>query len=237
MRPYRLFCPEISTGLVDLSRAESHHAVDVLRLAVGEAVELFDGAGHVGHGQIEAAARRKVSVRVHEVLRYPFEFRLRLTLAVAMPKAQRQAFLIEKCTELGVWEIWPITTARAVVRPSAAAGAKWSRWAGEACKQCRRSWVPRIATPASFADSLARSGSFDARCICHPQPDAPPIRRFLADRPAGTNVLVWIGPEGGWTDEELVQAQDAGVTSVRLAPTVLRTETAAMAVCASAADL
>lgn len=255
-----------------LSAEESHHAVAVLRAKPGQEVVLFDGAGREAVAWIVGIDRRLVRVDVRQPVQHPFELSSRITLAVAMTRPHRHAYLIEKCTELGVAAIWPIIAERSVgkgdpqasvpapvgnprrlkskARParkrrtrmslpagvSLSAGVdKWSRRAIEAAKQSGRSWVPTIATPQEFLESTDRIGEFDAASLTHPDPTLMPFDRFLASGPAGRSVLVWVGPEGGWSRAEHDRAVDAGAVLTTLGPTVLRTETAAVAVCAAAA--
>lgn len=218
-----------------LSPEESHHAIASLRAKVGHEVGLFDGAGGEGTGVIVGIERRCVFVDVTQVTHRPFELRHRITLAVATIRTHRQGYLIEKCTELGVAAIWPIAAERNVSRPDADAAEKWARRAIEAAKQSNRSWVPAISPPRTFWECLERVGDFDASSITHAHSTLLPFGTFLSTQPDGASVLVWIGPEGGWSDTERGLAVEAGAVATTLGPTVLRTETAAVAVCAAAA--
>ena len=233
----RLFCPTLTEGAVRLSSEESHHAIAVLRVKIGAEVILFDGAGTEAVGHVQRIDRRQLEVNVGRLMRQPFELTHRLTLAVAMPKTHRQGYLIEKCTELGVAAIWPISTARAVTKPGRAAVERWQRRAIEAAKQSRRSWVPHVTAPRSFDESIEHAGDFDAAGITERDASAIPFPTFLAGQSESSSVLVWVGPEGGWTDDERNRAIAAGAIPTGLGPGVLRTETAAVAVCAAAALL
>ena len=233
----RLFCPTLTEGTVRLSLEESHHAIAVLRVKIGAEVLLFDGAGTEAVGHVRRIDRKQLEVDVGRARRQPFELAYRLTLAVAMPKTHRQGYLVEKCTELGVAEIWSISTTRTVTRPGPGAVEKWQRRAIEAAKQSLRCWVPHVTAPRSFDESIARVGEFDAVAITERNASAVPFSTFLADQPESSSVLVWIGPEGGWTDEERKRAIAAGGIPTGLGPSTLRTETAAVAVCAALALL
>lgn len=218
-----------------LSPEESHHAIASLRAKVGHEVALFDGAGGEGVGLIVRIERRCLFVDVTQVTHRPFELRHRITLAVAMIRTHRQGYLIEKCTELGVAAIWPIMAERNVSRPDAAAVEKWSRRAVEAAKQSNRSWVPAVAAPRAFLECLEQLGDFHASSITHADSTLVPFSAFLSAQADGASVLVWVGPEGGWSDSERDLVVQAGAVPTTLGPTVLRTETAAVAVCAAAA--
>lgn len=226
-----------------LSPEESHHAMASLRAETGREVVLFDGAGREGVGVVDleagekgrAGKHRRLRVQVSSVRKRPFELAHKITLAVAMTKPLRQGYLVEKCTELGVAAIWPIMAERGVARPTAAAVEKWHRRAIEATKQSGRAWVPQITAPQSFSECLTRVGEFSASVLLHIDPSGIPFSAVLARQPEGAAMLAWVGPEGGWSDAEREGAAEAGVLLGTLGPTVLRTETAAVAVCAAAA--
>jgi len=202
---------------------------------VGDEFVVFDGRGREAAAQAELVTRRQVQVVVERITERPFDLLHRITLAVAMTKAHRQGYLIEKCTELGAAAFWPILADRSVAKPALAAVDKWSRRAVEAAKQSARAWVPTVEAPQTFAAAIARIGEFSAAAIADPASSATPFTMFLSNHGEGSTVLVFVGPEGGWSEGECRAALDAGVVSIRLAPTILRSETAAVAVCAAAA--
>jgi len=233
MPPHRFFCPHLDLGLNQLPEEESHHAFTSLRLHRGDEVVLFDGVGREGFGVVERIARRSLHVRVPTIHERPFEAAYRITLAVAMAKAHRQGYLIEKCTELGVAAIWPIVAERSVTRPGEAAVDKWSRRAIEAAKQAERAWMPVVARPMKFAEAVVRVGEFTAAVIADPDESAIAFQSLLIAQRPGSAVLVFVGPEGGWSEAERSISRANGIKTIRLAPTVLRAETAAVAVCAA----
>ena len=234
MPSHRLYCPDLALGSNVLSAAESRHAIGSRRVNPGEEVMLIDGAGREAVGLVARVGRR-LEVEVTDIQEHPFDVRRKLTLAVAMPKTHRQGYLIEKCTELGVSAVWPIVADRSVTKPRPGAVERWSRRAVEATKQSCRRWVPRIAAPMTIAESIARIGEFDAAGLTDVDPSGKPLPSFFSALPESSSVIVLVGPEGGWTDAERDQAIEAGAVKVKLGPTVLRTETAAAAVCALAA--
>lgn len=249
MSSRRLYCPDLKEGLNCLPPEESHHAVSSLRAKAGDEFTVFDGRGHEARVQVERVTRRQIQVVVERITERPFELLHRITLAVAMTKAHRQGYLIEKCTELGAAAFWPILAERSVVRcalhaprltgrgadPASAAVDKWSRRAVEAAKQSARAWVPMVEAPQTFAGAVARIGEFSAAAIAHPDSSATPFTLFLSNHQEGSTLLVFVGPEGGWSEGESRAAIVAGAVSIRLSPTILRSETAAVAVCAAAA--
>lgn len=233
----RFYCPNLLPGLVQLLPEEARHAIRVLRLRTGDSVTLFDGSGAVADGIIEQASRGSVGVRVGQVQTEGFELRHHLTIAVAMAKAHRQGFLIEKCTELGVGAIWPILAGRSVTQPGEAAVEKWSRRAIEAAKQSDRAWVPFIAPVSPFPQAVARAGEFDLSLFCDMDPSVQAVVTVLGSAKSAARILAFVGPEGGWTEEEREQARMRKLTFVSLSPTILRAETAAVAMAANVAAL
>ena len=236
MRVPRLYCPVLAAGANALSKEESHHAAKVLRLRQGDRVSLFDGLGHEGRGAVSGIRPQQVEVAVDSITTRPFETVHRITLAVALAKAHRHGYLVEKCTELGAAGFWPILAERSVTEPGEAAVEKWSRRAIEAAKQSHRVWLPTFEELQPISRAIERIPEFTAAAVADPEgADFRPA--FLSCRPADATLLVFVGPEGGFTQSEREQLIAAGAHPVRLAPTVLRTETAAVALCAAEAAL
>jgi len=233
MSQTRLYCTPLAVGSVTLSAAESHHAAVVRRAKNGDEVVLFDGAGAEASGRIARPNRRAVVVDVEQITHHPPDLAIDLTLAVALGKAQRQSYVIEKCTELGVGAIWPLGTDRSVSRPGAATVEKWNRRAIEAAKQSRRRWLPQITAARALTDAAAAFDQFDYVAFADTEGTRLEWDRAVRSLERGSRVLVLIGPEGGWSAAERSQLEECGAAAICLAPTVLRTETAAVAACAA----
>lgn len=212
---------------------EAHHVVAVLRAVEGQQVELFDGRGGEANGTLERIEGRSAVVRVERLRTAAFELPCRFTVAVAPPRQHRASYLIEKCTELGAAAFWPMRAARSTVKPQATVCQRWARRAVEAAKQARRTWVPEVAEPQDLHTVLGRSAEFDATIMLHAHDQAASLQDWMRDQPQTHTVLILIGPEGGWTEEEVAAATRAGFALLRLTPTVLRTETCAVAACAA----
>jgi 16S rRNA (uracil1498-N3)-methyltransferase len=155
------------------------------------------------------------------------ERRSRLELAVAMPKGDRADWLVEKLTELGVARLIPLRTQRSVVRPGAGKLDRWRRIVVAASKQCGRNQLMEIAPLTDWPRLVSDPNLPRRRLIV--DPDGPAATWYASE------LIAAIGPEGGWTDEELALANDAGWQRVGLGPRILRIETAAI-VCASLAQ-
>lgn len=237
MTRIRLYCSALTVGENTLNQEESHHATVTLRARQGAEVILFDGKGGEASGTIVRVHRRAMLVQADPMSHYPFELSRKITLAVAFPKAHRQGVLIEKCTELGVASICPIITQRSVVKPTTSSIDKWTRRAIEAAKQSNRTWVPQIESPQTFEQSLQHIEPYEAIVMLDIDPSLPSLHSLLLSCKVDSSILIFVGPEGGWTQEEREQAVDAGAVCSSIAPTVLRTETAAIAACAIAASI
>ena len=219
---------------VPLPETEAHH-VRVLRLKPGSTVELCDQAGRRASGLLcdEGGC---LEVRLTEAPRLEQSSRW-LSLAVAWPKGKRAALLVEKCSELGVDCIFPVRYARSVVtKDDDSEGlVRLRRIAAEAAKQCGRSTLPEIQPQAPLAEVLrAETPAVSVVLV----PDAlrwlPQVLDELRPELTVRPLTLFIGPEGGFSPEELAAFERAGVKSARLAPHVLRIETAALAACALA---
>ena len=217
---------------VTLDPEESHHLVRVVRAPPGARIAVFDGAGHTGSGEIQHAARGRVTVRILERTEEPAPA-LPVTLFQALPKGQGFDEIVRKATELGVTEIVPLITDRVVLRLDPAKAetrrGRWQRIALEAAKQCDAAWVPHVAEVTDLQGVAARAGAFDLLLVGALQPDAPLLKDVLRARGLrhGLRVGLLIGPEGDLTPEELAAACRAGAVPVSFGRRILRVDTAA----------
>jgi len=219
-----------------LDAGEAHHCTDVLRLAAGDRVTLFNGQGAEATAQITSIARDAVALKVLQSARTG-PLPVQVTLAQAIPKGKNMEFILQKAVELGAARIVPIQSERTVVQLDpddlARKREKWQSTVIEAAKQCGQNWLPEVATPVAPRAFFESAPRFDLMLIASLQPDARRFREVLAEfasaMPSGTrNVLVMVGPEGDFTPAELALAKSHGCRPVSLGPIVLRTETAAL---------
>jgi 16S rRNA (uracil1498-N3)-methyltransferase len=220
---HRVFVDRIEPT-VTVAGDEFHHAIRVVRARAGEAIELFDAAGNMARGSIARIEGNYAVIDVIEALPSR-ESKFAIDLAMAIINLDKFELVLQKATELGVRSIVPLITDRLEVRKERFAGKmdRWERIVFEAVKQSGRSVTPKLEEPQPFASVVARDGTkllFDA--------DAEPSSR----PPELASALLFVGPEGGWSDEELQLAREHGCAFERLGPRRLRAETAAIVACA-----
>lgn len=214
---------ELKPGLVVLQGAEAHHLATVCRLRRGDAVCLFNGDGCQYPARIEEVGRRDVTLDVFAVESPQRERTFRLEVAAPLPRGDRAQFLLEKLTELGVTSFVPLQTARSVVHPREAKLDKLQRYVVEASKQCGRNVLLDVRPLVDWADYCRSTGLPSRRILGHPGGESKP------ESGAGRDTVVAVGPEGGFTDDEVARAREAGWCLVDLGPRILRVETAAIA--------
>ncbi len=226
----RFYVPRdsIRDGIAALSPTEAHHLRDVLRMKDGDVVEVFDdsGTGYTGEVELHGA-----EVLVGKLESIPsFESPFRLILAAALIKSAKFEWMLQKATELGVDQIIPIKTRLSEIRISdekaEARKERWQRIIREAAKQCRRPAAPRLQNPLDFADLLAAEEFSSCTKILFYEKAGEP---WQSSNPPADRIILCIGPEGGWEQNEVEQARKAGYQICGLGPWTLRAETAAIA--------
>ena len=208
---------------------EARHLTRVLRAKVGDTVSLFDGRGREWPARVAAIGRDRVELDAAEPTVDPAPVAIPLTLAVALPKGDRQQWMVEKLTELGATRLIPLETTRGVAEATASAQARLERGVIESCKQCGRNTLMEIAAGRPLERLLAEVPAGACVVIAHP---GGRLLDAATMPPTATAMIALVGPEGGFTDEELGTADRAGVIRISLGPRILRVETAAIALAA-----
>jgi len=223
-------------GIALLSGSEAHHLAHVMRARAGDEVLLFDGSGAEFTARVEQIGRSEIRLAVVSRRQADLELAGDLELGVALPKGERQRWLVEKAVELGVRRLTPLVTQRGVAQPSGAAVVRLRRAVIEASKQCGRNRLMEIAEPQPLAAFLARQAADALRWFAHPGGAPLSIAFTVADKgSAPRGVLLAVGPEGGFDDQEVALAREQGWQILGLGPRTLRVETAALALAAVAA--
>ena len=208
---------------------EARHLARVLRAKPGDEVVVFAGTAVEWPAHIVAVGRDEVELALGAARPDPPRTRPWRTLAVALPKGERQKWLVEKLTELGVERLVPLVTDRGVAEATEATRVRLLRTVIEAAKQCGRNTLLEIAPPLSVAALLATRAADEAAFLADPH--ALPLDA-AAIATTSRGIIGLVGPEGGFTPEELAAAEAGGAVRAGLGPHVLRVETAAIALAA-----
>jgi 16S rRNA (uracil1498-N3)-methyltransferase len=231
---YRFFAEDLGAAEVGLSQSEAHHAARVLRLKPGSEVELFDGRGGRAVGRLVRSGGGKLAVAIDR--RDPPQPRPQpaVHLAFSTPKGKRLDWLLEKATELGAASLSPVIFHRSVAGGGELGEGKRGRWLAHcvaAAKQSGVDFLPELRAPAPLVEVLGRSVGM-LIVVGDPAGDARALAAAMAGQKDGQDVLLLVGPEGGLTEAERSAILAAGAVAVRVGATVLRIETAAVALLA-----
>lgn len=218
--------------------ALAHQLGNVLRLQPGDRIVVLDDTGWEYTVVLDTVGRHGASGQIEERMVSPGEPTLRLTLYVALLKADRFELVLQKGTELGVDRFVPLLTTRSIADQAAAASAakreRWERIIREAAEQSRRGRLPVLAAPQPFAQAC-RKATADARTLLLWEGgDATGLTTALATGAHETRpCAIFSGPEGGWTEDEVATALGYNMILVTLGPRILRAETAPIAAAAA----
>lgn len=213
----------------------SHHMGTVLRLSVGEQVTVCAGEGLVYVVELEQFTKDAVQGRIVEQLEQQQDTNVQLVLYQGMPKGDKLELIIQKCTELGISEIIPVETSRSIVHLDSGKAAKklerWQKIAQEASQQSKRIQVPTVNKYFTWKQCVAQLAQDEGLTLVlwedeHTQ-SMKGFLRSLPQPPQKINLV--IGPEGGLSEEEVLELREGGAVTVSLGKRILRTETAGMA--------
>ena len=226
----RWIADEFSADRAALTGAHAEHLTRVLRARVGQEFDIVTGEA-VRRGRVVSVSQDRVEFELGEDLPAAQSANVTVTMLLAIFKFDRMEWAIEKCTELGVARIVPVIAQRTDSHLAAAAfkrAERWRRIALQAAEQSRRAHPPEIAAPIGLKEAAALAGSL--RILLAESEQQTQLRDLLG--PEAGEVLLAIGPEGGWTQDELESFRDAGWIPASLGSTILRAETAAIAAAA-----
>lgn len=239
----RFFAPKenIKGNLIYIEDREARHILNVMRLKENDKVVVFDGTGKEYTGFIKEADRRQlfgrktkqksviveiVSVKTPRIEKLP-----KITLAQSISKKEKMDYILEKATELGVHAIIPVLSERTIVRfkPDRAINRvnRWRKLAREAAKQCGRTDIPQIKDIQKFYNIIDKVNNFDLALMACLSEDAAAFKEAVSDFETG-NIIVFIGPEGGFTPEEIIMARDTSCKFISLGNRVLKSDTAGL---------
>lgn len=228
----RWIADEVSDNHAALTGDHADHLIRVLRVRVGQEFDIATGKS-VRRGRVTTIAERRVDFELGEEL--PVSAAANLTLLLSIFKFDRMEWAIEKCTELGVSRIIPVITRRTETHLASAADKRVERWrriALQAAEQSRRATPPEISAPLRLTEGISLTAAL--RIVFSESEQQTQLRDVLAAHRNEGEILLAVGPEGGWADNELRAFQKEGWIFASLGATILRAETAAIAATAIA---
>ena len=221
--------PHISEDTICISESERHHLLNVLRLRTGDRIEIFDG---VGNRYVASLSSTRTSPLQAKILQHQFQPHTPpyITLFQALPKFDKMDLIVQKTTEIGVNEIAPMICQRSVPKSVVPQKriSRWQRIANEAAKQCKRPHFAHVLAPHGLEKCLGRVIDWDLLILLWEGEKRQKLKEILRNREDAKSVGLFVGPEGGFTDEEVELALQNGCQPATLGENILRTETAAI---------
>ena len=221
---------DIKGNKVEITGGDATHIAKVLRTEIGETLILCDGEGTDFYAEVDDLTKDCVSLTIKETLPCLAEPGISVTLFQGIPKQGKMDYIIEKCTELGISRIVPVSTKRSVVKiedkkSEAKKLERWRKIAAESVKQCGRGKIPEVTEVMTVKEAIELSKSFDLTLAAYECERETTFRSALSGKSPKT-VGIFIGPEGGLSDTEVEMFKEANITTVTLGKRILRTETA-----------
>ena len=229
---------QITDTTVTIMGSDVNHIKNVLRMKAGEEIAVSNGQdGKEYRCGIVSFEEDRIVCELRFVKEDGLELPSRVHLFQGLPKADKMELIIQKAVELGVYEIIPVETKRAVVKLDAKkAKVKTERWqaiAEAAAKQSKRRIVPVVTEPVAFAEALKKAATMEVKLIPYELAEGMErTKEIISTLPENVDIAVFIGPEGGFDEAEIAKATEAGVMPITLGKRILRTETAGFTVMA-----
>jgi 16S rRNA (uracil1498-N3)-methyltransferase len=233
----RFFIDEPLSEYMVIDNADAHHIASVLRLPAGSKVLISDLDGKSGKAEILMVNPGSIQLKLLEILEDTTEAPIAVWLVQSLAKGEKMDFIVQKAVELGVYGIIPVTTAHSVVRYDNAKQldkvTRWQKIAREAAKQCGRNYIPQVC-PITDLKQVLENGDFTSanKIMLYEGQASQGLKQALAAI-SGERYVLFIGPEGGFSSNEVELCQKSGVQIVTMGPRIMRTETAALAALAT----
>ena len=233
---------EVTDGFLNLTGQDVRHITRVLRLGPGARLVVSDNQDRNLLCEIAETGPDFVRVKIVSEELPSVEMDRRVFLFQGLPKSDKMDYIVTKCVELGVTGIVPVEMERCVVRleekKKQSRRERWQKLAESAAKQSGRGIIPEVEEVLSFEAALRKAAGMERILVPYESAENMAYtREMLAGVPAGSDVAVFIGPEGGFDSREIEKLREAGAGIITLGPRILRTETAGLALLAMAALL
>jgi 16S rRNA (uracil1498-N3)-methyltransferase len=236
MRYFFIEPAALQRPVVAIEGSEVRHIKNVLRLKPGDKIRVFDGEGFEYDASIDRFCADRVEIKIGRKFPGTKESPVQIAVAQALLKEKKMDRLLRHLCELGVTRWIPFICDRSVPKPGekrlSARADRWNQIVKESCKQCQRSKLPEIITTLTFEDLLAYGQSCDLTIVFYENESAK-LKSLMAQNSPATprKILLILGPEGGFSDQEIENARAAGCLVAGLGSRILRAETAAIAAC------
>lgn len=216
---------------IRIEGSDVNHIKNVLRMKVGEQAKLSDGAGKTYLCEIEAFTAETVQMKILEEGAADTELPSKLYLFQGLPKNDKMELIVQKAVELGVHEVIPVATKRAVVKLDEKKAAKkverWNSISESAAKQAGRAIVPEVTNVMTYTQALEKAKELDLVLVPYERAEGmAETKQIVSAIKKGQSVGIFIGPEGGFEESEIMQAMEMGAEPITLGRRILRTETA-----------
>lgn len=238
MHQFFVEASQIHDKTVIIEGSDVNHIKNVLRMKIGEELSVSNGEdGREYRCGIVRIEEERVVCELRFVKEDGVELPSRVYLFQGLPKADKMELIIQKSVELGVYEVIPVETGRSVVKldakKAAQKTARWQSIAEAAAKQSRRRIIPKVAAPVSFEQALSLAAAMDVKLIPYEFAEGMECtKQIFSNLGEGKEIAVFIGPEGGFEEKEIVRAKEYGIQPITLGKRILRTETAGFTVMA-----
>jgi 16S rRNA (uracil1498-N3)-methyltransferase len=222
-----------TTGVVSITGKEARHISRVLRMKNGDTLVIMDGKGNLFDATLEESHYKEVKVRINKSIPPPPSSPIEISLGQALIKSQAMDYLIQKTTELGINSIRLFYSERTVIKlkPGRLRNKmdRWTEIMKSACRQCGRALLPALDPPLPFEEIIKDApGENTLKILLWENEDKSDLKKALRSLSPVPRVLTLVGPEGGFTENEVNLARDAGFQIISLGHRILRTETAAI---------
>jgi len=224
---------DINDGIVVIKGDDVAHITRSLRLNLGDEISVTNGEGQKYLTELIEFSEDFVKAKIIEKFKVQAEPRVKVTLVQGLPKSKKMDMIVQKCTEIGIEEIIPINTKRTIVNLNQKKAQKrqerWQKIVEEAAKQSKRGKIPEVKELSDLKQIITDFASYDLVLVPWEDEESQGLKETLESNLEAGRIMIIIGPEGGFSLEEIEQVKMAGAQSVTLGPRILRTETAGIA--------
>lgn len=233
MQHFFVDASQVSDSMIQIEGSDVNHIKNVLRMRIGEEVTVSDGQGMEYLCEVQEFEEEQVLLKIVEMKNSDTELPSKIYLFQGLPKQEKMELIVQKCVELGVYAVVPVSMKRCVVKLDAKKGVKkverWNGIAASAAKQSGRGIMPEVMPVMSYKEALEMAKNLDVILVPYECAEGMEhTKKLIQSVRPGQSVGIFIGPEGGFDPDEIELAKKAGGQVVTLGKRILRTETAGL---------